>query len=581
MYTPPVKEYDFLLRRALDAEELLATVTGGTASVDDATDVLEGLADVVGPIAALNATGDKVGSKLQDGNVVTPPGFKEAFDAYVEGGWMGLAVPESFGGAGMPRTLAAAADEFLSAASLSFSGCTGLTAAALEVFAAVDDPELTATYVPHLLSGKWTGTMDMTEPQAGTDLSAIRTIARAQDDGTWRVSGQKMFISWGDHDLAENIVHLVLARTPDAPPGLAGLSLFVVPKFLPRPDGGIGDRNAVECVSLEHKLGIHATPTCVIDYGAATGFLIGELHRGLHAMFVVMNSARMSTGVHALGVADRAYQKAKAYAEERVQGRVVGREPGTPISGHPDVRRLLLSMSSGLTAMRALAVQTAAWRDLSTKRSPEAKAAAGLAQLFLPVVKGWLTETGVQIASDAIQVHGGMGYIEETGVAQHLRDVRILSIYEGTTAVQANHLVGRGLTRDEGATAYAALELMDEARLRLGDVDHPVAGTLAERLDKGIAQVRESTSKLLRSGKNPRDVFAAAVPYLHMWGLLAGGWMHARILRAALDGDDRSRDRRILEAHFYAVHYLSGLWGLADIIEAGEIALTAEPALFQ
>ncbi|HEX2343340.1 MAG TPA: acyl-CoA dehydrogenase family protein, partial [Vicinamibacterales bacterium] len=440
-YDPPVKDYAFLLRHVIDAEKVLEEVTGGTVGLEDAIDVIEGAGAVVAPIAALNAIGDEIGAKLIDGEVVTPPGFKDAFASYAEGGWIGLSLPESIGGAGMPRVLGAAADEFLHGANPAFAMACGLGSYASWVFAQVDDPELRSTYAARLLSGEWSGTMDLSEPQAGTDLAAIRTIARPQADGTWKVSGQKIFISWGDHDLTENVVHLVLARTPDAPPGVGGLSLFVVPKFLPLADGTLGERNAVNCVSLERKLGLRASPTCVMDYDGATGFLVGEQHRGLRAMFIMMNAARMASGIQGLGVAELAFQKARAYAGERVQGRVIGREPGTPIAEHPDVRRLLLSMASALTAMRALAVQTAAWLDLSDP----------LGQMFLPVLKGWLTETGVEIASDAIQVHGGTGYVEETGVAQQLRDARIMPIFEGTTAVQANHLVSRLLARDSGA----------------------------------------------------------------------------------------------------------------------------------
>jgi alkylation response protein AidB-like acyl-CoA dehydrogenase len=572
-YEPPVKDYDFLLRNVIATDEVLSAVTAGDVSVDDAMDVVEGASSVVRPIAELSAIGDRIGSRLKDGTVVTPPGFREAFASYAEGGWIGLAAPESIGGAGMPRTIAIASDEFLSAANTAFAMAPQLNSYALAVFAAVNDSELNAIYVPAMIAGRWTATMELTEPQAGTDVSAIRTVAKPQDDGTWLLSGQKMFISWGEHDMAENIIHLVLARTPDAPVGLAGLSLFVVPKLLPRPDGTAGERNAIHCVSLEHKLGINASPTCLIDYDGATGFLVGEVHRGLQTMFVMMNAARLGTGVQGLAVADRARQAAAAYASERVQGQVVGREPGTAIAEHPDVRRMLLSMASGVSAMRALALQTAVWLDLSeAERSDGARSAAALAQLFLPVVKGWLTETGLQIASDAIQVHGGMGYIEETGVAQLLRDARIFPIYEGTTAVQANHLI-RIVSRDRGATALAALELIGETCPDLAALDHRVAARLAERLATGVERLRASTLEVLDGGDRPRDVLAAAVPYLHMWGLLAGGWMHGRIIRAALEDGHPTSEHRLLEAEFYGVHYLSRLAGLAEVVAAGETVL--------
>lgn len=569
MYQAPVNDYDFLLRHVVDGEALLARATAGAVTLDDVTDVLghAGMfaAEVIDP---LNAIGDQVGLRFESGQVTTPDGFPAAYHAFTEAGWHGLGLPEQAGGAGMPRVLWNATSEFWSAAGLAFAMASGLSAGAALAIDASASEEIRRTYLPPMVSGRWTGTMNLTEPQSGTDLAGITTLARPSDDGNWSVTGQKIFISWGDHDLAENIVHLVLARTPDAPAGLAGLSLFVVPKYLPAPDGSAGERNRVQTVSIEHKLGIRVSPTCVLDYGGATGFLLGERHRGLAAMFVMMNAARHGVGVQALGVADRAYQRARAYAAQRLQGPVLDRPAGTPIEQHPDVRRLLLSMGSAITAMRALSVQISAWFDHADV--DDASTPRRLAEFFLPVFKGWLTETGVQITSDAVQVHGGMGYIEETGVAQYYRDIRILPIYEGTTAIQANDLVHRKLARDDGATAAQALDLVEACLQPLRAHEHPVAERTAARLGKALAAARAATETMLKH--EPRDRHAVGVPYLELLGLLAGGWMQARVLTATLENPDAATERRIREADFYGAHHLSRISSLAEAITTGEIA---------
>lgn len=571
MYRLPAKDYDFLLRHVTAGQSVLDAVTGGEVTFTDVGDVLE-LASAVAEevLLPLNQVGDRVGCTVADGHVTTPPGFADAYKTFTEGGWIGLGVPARSGGTGMPQLLARAADEILCSANLAFSLVGGLTTGAIMVFDAVGDDTLRRTFLPPMLAGRWTGTMNLTEPQAGTDLAQIRTMARPSGDGTWSVTGQKIFITWGEHDLAENIVHLVLARTPDAPPGHAGLSLFVVPKYLPGADGRVGERNSLTCVSLERKLGIHASPTCVMEYGGATGYLIGELHRGLPSMFIMMNAARMGTGVQALAVADRAYRQAEAYSRERVQSPVPGREPGAPIGEHPDVRRLLLSMGSAVSAMRGLASQTSVWLDLG-QSDPQARR---LAEFFLPVVKGWLTETGQQIASDAVQVHGGMGFIEETGVAQHYRDIRILPIYEGTTAVQANSLLGRQVARNGGALARTVCDLIEQSLAELDAHDHPAARRVASRTRSAAAGARSATDTLVKCvADRPRDAYAGAVAYLNLWGLLAGGWIHARILNAVLNGaDPDTADQRIREADCYAVHHLGRIPQLVEIIEAGEIA---------
>jgi alkylation response protein AidB-like acyl-CoA dehydrogenase len=571
-YKAPVAEYDFLLRRVLDAQPVLDSVTGGDVDLDDVSEILGHAGTLASEvIEPLNAIGDRSGNALTDGRVTTAPGFTEAYKAYAEGGWVGIGLPREAGGDGMPAVVTAALNEIWSAANMAFSLGPGLSVgAAYAVFTAASE-ELKQLYLPPLVSGRWTGTMNLTEPQSGTDLAGIRTIARPRPGGTWAVKGQKIFVTWGDHDLTENIVHLVLARTKDAPAGLAGLSLFLVPKYLPRSDGTLGERNAVHTVSVEHKLGIHASPTCVLDYDNATGWLVGNLHRGLEAMFVMMNVARVGVATQGLGVADRAYQRAAAYAAERVQGSVEGRPAGTPIAEHPDVRRLLLSMRSTVSAMRALQLQVAVWLDVA--RAQRVAEASALADFFVPILKSWLTENSVQIANDAIQVHGGTGFIEETGAAQYLRDARILPIYEGTTAIQANDLTRRKLTRNNGAIAHAAYALVESTVQSLTGHDHPVAQRTVQRLQAALVSAREATVTLLAQAKdNPRDLLAGGVPYLTQWGLLAGGWMHARILAAALDApEDSDTARRALDADFYGAHYLSRIPSLTEAIRAGEI----------
>lgn len=572
-YKAPVAEYDFLLRHVIDAQHVLDVTTDGDVDLDDVREILGHAGDLAAQVLdPLNAVGDQAGSTLADGRVTTAAGFIEAYKAFVDGGWVGIGLPKEAGGDGMPALVTAGVNEVWSAGNMAFSLGPGLSVGAAYAIATAASDEIKRVYLPPLVSGLWTGTMNLTEPQSGTDLAGIRTIARQRPEGSWAVKGQKIFITWGDHDLTENIVHLVLARTEGAPEGLGGLSLFVVPKFLPNADGTIGARNTVHTVSLEGKLGIHASPTCVLEYDEATGWLVGSEHRGLEAMFVMMNAARFGVATQGLGVADRACQRAAAYAAERVQGKVAGRPTGTPIAEHPDVRRLLMSMRSTVSAMRAFQLQVAAWLDTArAERSAEAQA---FAEFFVPVLKGWLSENSVQIASDAIQVHGGMGFIEETGVAQHLRDARILPIYEGTTAIQANDLTRRKVARDGGTTAEAAHALIEQSVKALNRYTHPVARRTADRLDLAIASSREAAAALLRqSRENPRDMLAGGVPYLTLWGLLAGGWMHARILTAALDSpQDDATARRIQDADFYGAHHLSRIAPLTEAIQAGEIA---------
>ncbi|MFC9840159.1 acyl-CoA dehydrogenase [Rhodococcus sp. NPDC127530] len=569
MYQTPVQDYEFHLDKIIDGQQLLDTVGPEDTKLADISEILSHAGEFsTAVIHPLNVIGDRAGVSLEDGRVTSAPGYVEAYRDFVGAGWLSVGVPEDVGGDGMPHIVTNALDELWAAGSPAFNLCTGLTVAAAQAILTSGDDEIRRQFLPPLVSGRWTGTMNLTEPQAGTDLAAIRSIARPNPDGTWAVKGQKIFITWGDHDVAENIVHLVLARTPDAPDGLAGLSLFVVPKFLSHPDGTLGERNAVKTLALEHKLGLHGSPTCVLEYENATGFLLGALHRGLEGMFVMMNISRIGIGVQSLGVADRAYQMARDYAQERVQGRVVGRTDSGPIAEHPDVARLLLSMASTISGMRALSVQASAWIDLSGSSA----AARKLADFFSPIVKGWFSESAVQITSDAIQVYGGSGFIEESGIAQYYRDSRILPIYEGTTAVQANDLVGRKILRDKGVVALSVLDRISDELPFLRAADHPVAARTADRLERAVNAARSAIDLLLaRAADAPRDVYAASVPVLLMWGLLGAGWMHARILLAALDVDDEHTPRRVREADFFGAHHLSRIASLLEAVEAGEI----------
>ncbi|MDL9979012.1 acyl-CoA dehydrogenase [Microbacterium sp. ASV49] len=562
-YQPPVEDYAFLYGQAFGLD-LLERSTGGALTAGDATDVLAAAGDFAASVLApLEELGDRQGAQLVDGDVRMPAGFAEAYRAFVEAGWVTAEAPESAGGDGLPAAVRAGLGEIWNASNAAFALCWLLTAGQIHALDAAASDALRETYLTKLVSGQWTGTMNLTEPEAGTDLGAIRTIATPNDDGTWSISGQKIFITWGDHDVAENIVHLVLARTPGAPEGAKGLSLFVAPRILVNEDGSLGGRNAVTTVAIEHKLGIHGSPTCVLAYEGATGYLVGEVGGGLAGMFVMMNSARTGMGFQATGIADRAYQRAAAYAAGRLQGPVLDRPAGTTIAEHPDVRRLLLSMSSDIFAMRAMGVYVG---DLFDRA--ETDGTGTLAEFFVPILKGWATEDAVQITSDAIQVHGGMGFIEETGAAQHYRDSRIMPIYEGTTAIQSNDLVGRKVIRDRGRTAEQLFTLIDETSAALVASGDAVAQRVGERMQRAVSAARRATASLL-AVSSQRDAFAVSVPYLMLLGTLAGGWMHALATVAVLsNGGDAAR---LTAADFYTAHHLPRVHGLAETVAAGEI----------
>ncbi len=590
-YTPPLRDIKFVLSNIVDLAEL-ATLEGfrhaGPDTVFGALD--EGgrfMAEVVAPT---NTIGDKEGVTLsEDGRVVTPPEFKNAYRAYVEAGWGAVPFPPEYGGHGFPWVVGIAIQEMLTTSNMAFSLNPMLTQGAIEAVLLHGSDELRATYLEKLISAEWSGTMCLTEPQAGSDLGAVRTKAVLQDDGTYRITGQKIFITWGDHDLADNVIHLVLARTPDGKPGTKGLSMFLVPKVLVNDDGTLGRKNEVTVVSLEHKLGIHASPTCVLAFGddeGSVGYLVGEEFEGMKNMFTMMNSARLSVGLQGLAIAERAYQDALQYAQERRQGRAVGTEPGTssPIIDHPDVRRMLLTQRSYIEAMRSLIYTNAAAMDIALNHPDEDRRRQGaeLADLLTPLSKAWSTDLGVELTSLAIQVYGGMGYIEEAGVAQHYRDARIAPIYEGTNGIQAMDLVGRKLPMRGGEVVREFI-----GRMAALDADLEAAGddlaTIRSGMADALAALSDATLWLAQRGMaNINDALAAATPYLRMFATVTGGWFMARQALAAREalqsGGDDYLEAKIVTARFYAEQLLPQAAGLLGAVKGGaDILFEVEP----
>ena len=546
-------------------------------------------------IAPLNRIGDLQGSQHQpDNSVVTPDGFRPAYQAYVAAGWGAVPFEPAYGGGGFPWLAGIVMQEFISSANMAFSMCPLLTQGAIDMLRHHGDERQRETYLPRMVTGEWTGTMNLTEPEAGSDVGALRTRAVPADDGTWRITGTKIFISFGEHDLADNIVHLVLARVPDAPPGTKGISCFIVPKFLVNEDGSLGERNDVTCVSIEHKMGIKASPTCVMSYGehgeGAVGELIGEANQGMRYMFTMMNNARLSVGLEGLALAERAYQDAVTYAQERQQGRAPGAPAGTssPIIDHPDVRRMLLTMRASIEAMRSLIYVAAEELDLAAADPDVAgrQAHQERVDLLIPLCKAWSTDLGVEVTSLAIQVYGGMGYIEESGVAQHFRDARITPIYEGTNGIQAMDLVGRKLPLRGGAVVQ---ELLDEVRAldgSLAEAGHELASIRAG-LAQAVEVLSETTAWLADHGRSDvRDALAGATPYLRMFSLVVGGWLMARqalAAHAALAeigegrgaGDAGPLAAKVVTARFFAEHLLPAVVGLAQPVTAGHQDLFA------
>ena len=589
-YRPPLRDIDFALTELAGLDRIAALPGFEEATPELVSSVLEEAgriaAEVLGP---LNRTGDRQGAWLENGTVRTADGWEAAIRTMIEGNWVGLASDPEWGGMGLPNLVGTAVNEMWQAANMAFTLCPMLTQGAINAIQACGSEEQKRTYLPKLCSGEWAGTMNLTEAAAGSDLGAIRAKAVPEGDH-YRISGQKIFITYGDHQLTENIVHLVLARTPTAPPGIKGISLFIVPKFLVNGDGTLGARNDVHAVSLEHKLGIHASPTCVMafgDEGGAIGTLVGEENRGLEYMFVMMNHARLNVGVQGLAIAERAYQQARGYAMERIQGKPVGQSQPTGIVEHPDVRRMLMGMKARIEAMRALAYIEAAELDRAHSH-PDAElraAAMRRAEFLNPVVKGWCTEQGTEIASLGVQIHGGMGYIEETGAAQHLRDARITPIYEGTTAIQANDLVNRKILRDKGAAAEAALA---EAEAAVGELTASGDATLtaiATRLAEGVTAARSTVAWLLAAQpEDPRLAAAAAVPLLDMFGVVLGGHQMARSAqiatakRKAGGGDDGFLAAKIATAWHFAETILPRAEALSAAIIGGSATVMAVPA---
>ena len=577
-YQAPVKDMLFVLNHLAGLPQVAALPGFEEATPDTTQAVLEESARYAGDVLApLNHAADREPSAWRDGAVTTSPGFKQAFDLYAEAGWQGMTHPVEYGGQGLPGLIGSPCSEMLNAANLSFALCPLLTNGAIEALLTAGSPELKQRFIEPMISGRWTGTMNLTEPQAGSDLAMVRSRAQPVGDGTYRISGTKIFITYGEHDLAENILHLVLARLPDAPEGVKGISLFLVPKFLVNEDGRLGARNDVHCVSIEHKLGIKASPTCTLqfgDAGGALGYLVGQENRGLDAMFIMMNAARYAVGVQGVAVADRAHQHALAYAAERVQSRPVdgSSKDAVPIIQHPDVRRMLGTMRALTEAGRALAYYTAGHADLA-HASPDAEARKrhlAVQEYLVPIVKGWCTEMSIDVASLGVQVHGGMGFIEETGAAQYYRDARILTIYEGTTAIQANDLVGRKTLRDGGAVARALLAEVGKTEAALEARSEPAARLMLTPLRQARAALADAIDFVLaNAASRPNAVFAAAVPYLLLAGTTFAGWQMARALLASLDlrqEDPAFHDAKIATAQCYALHKLSQAPGMAAVV---------------
>ena len=602
-YRAPIRDMLFCMKELAGLDRVAALPGFEDAGIETAEAVLAECAKFnEGVVAPLNRDGDTNPSAWKDGVVTTTPGFKEAFRQFGEGGWQGLQHPAEFGGQDLPKTIGAACIEMINSANLSFALCPLLTDGAIEALLTAGSDEQRRLYLPKMISGEWTGTMNLTEPQAGSDLALVRTRAEPQPDGSFKIFGTKIFITYGEHDMAPNIVHLVLARVAGAPEGVKGISLFIVPKFLVGADGSIGARNDAHCISIEHKLGIKASPTAVLQFGdrggeglsgpGAIGHLIGEENRGLETMFIMMNAARYAVGMQGIAVAERAYQQAAAFAQERVQSRPVdGSTAGSAtIVHHPDVRRMLMTMRAQIEGARAMAIVAAAAHDAS-HRHPDAatrKESQALYEFLVPLVKGFSTEMSIEVASLGVQVHGGMGFIEETGAAQYLRDARILTIYEGTTAIQANDLVGRKTARDGGRTARAIAAQIAATESELFERTSAAARAMAKRLRAGREAFEQVVGYVVDNARSrPNAVFAGSVPYLMLAGNLVAGWQMARALMVAEDalaagsGDAAFMRAKVATAQFYAEHLLSKLPGVRDaIIDGGDSVMALELEAF-
>jgi alkylation response protein AidB-like acyl-CoA dehydrogenase len=579
-YQAPLKDMLFVMEHLAEISKLAELPGFEDYGLDTASAVLEEsgkfCSEVLDP---LNWEGDKNPSHWEGGHVSTTPGFKEAFEAFGQAGWQGVIHPEEFGGQGLPKLIATACSEMVNASNMSFALCPLLTDGAIEALLTAGSDELKQTFIPKMVSGEWTGTMNLTEPQAGSDLSLVRTRAQHQGDGTYKIFGTKIFITYGEHDMAKNIVHLVLARTPDAPQGVKGISLFVVPKFLVNPDGSLGARNDAVCVSIEHKLGIKASPTAVMQFGdqsGAVGYLVGEENHGLEYMFIMMNSARFAVGMQGVAIADRAYQKALAYAKDRKQSRDLNGSDGpVAIIEQPDVKRMLMRMKALTEGARSLAYFAASVADMAHHHPDEQVRTTELSlyEFLVPIVKGFSTEMSIEVASLGVQIHGGMGFIEETGAAQYYRDARILTIYEGTTAIQANDLVGRKTYRDRGLVAKQLAQMVNALEIELAKRDSLAARSMYENLKTARESFEAVVDYICRDFKiDVKGVFAGSVPYLMLSGYLLCAWQMGKALLVAEDQmkeDASFYSSKVVTARFYAEHLLSKVPALAHSILKG------------
>ena len=580
-YRPPLRDMKFVLKHIANVDSLIGLPDFDHVDTETAFAALDEagrfFAEVVAPT---NQTGDVVGPvRNDDGTVTTPPGFKEAYRQYVAAGWGALRGPLEYGGHGFPNAVGTAIHEMLTTANMALSLCPMLTGSALVAFIKNGTDEQRATYLEKLLTGQWSGTMLLTEPEAGSDLGLLRTKAEPNGDGTWAITGEKIFITWGEHDMAENIIHLVLARAPGAPPGTRGISMYIVPKHLVNNDGSIGERNNIQCISIEHKVGIKASPTAVMSMENATAYLIGEVHQGMRYMFSMMNEARLHVGLQGLAISERAYQAALAHAMERRQGRTVGgpKNETAVIVDHPDVRRMLMTMKANIEAMRGVMYDNATAIDYADHGATEGQRAEGEARaaLLTPITKGWGTDLGVELTSIAIQLYGGMGYIEETGVAQHWRDSRIAPIYEGTNGIQAIDLVMRKLRMDGGAVVGRYIDEMEAfvSELEASGDETPI---LAGALKSGVDTLRSATAYLTATD-DPNDALAGATPYMKMFGIVAGGYYLARMALVARHGaaGDEWLAAKIDTANFYAGQIMPQADGLQAAVTAGADQLFA------
>ena len=578
MYEAPVKDLNFVIKNLINLDEL-NKISDFQHFSDDLVDAILEEAGKIGSevLDPCNLSGDHEGSKrLDSGEVKTPKGYKEAYESLRDGGWFGLEAKEQYGGQQIPVTLSAAVNEIWHSSNMSLALCHLLTQGLIYALQKSASDDQKNFYVPKLASGEWTGTMNLTEPQAGTDLSSIKTKA-VKENGHYKISGQKIYITYGEHDLSENIIHLVLARTPDAPEGNKGISVFIVPKFIPNEDGSLGDKNDVSCLSIEKKLGVKGSPTAVLqfgDNGGAIGYLVGEENQGLNIMFEMMNHARFSVGVQGLAVSERAYQQSKMYAFDRVQGIPIDGNKGDPIIDHPDVLRLASTMKSEVEAMRALAIYGGFALDMT--KSSQNEYWETKSSLMIPIIKGWLTERSLEITSNAIQIHGGMGFIEETGIAQHYRDARILPIYEGTTAIQANDLVFRKTLRDNGKAITELVEEINSEISEIANTGNETLKDLCEKMTQSIKTSKKVIDHIVSISNNKKRPAVSGVNYLMMLGYIFGGWMMIKSASKSLELkntgeiDEDFLNSKITTSSIYLTSILPKIESLSSIILKGD-----------